>query len=290
MSIEELMQGSIDIHIHHAPEPFPFWKRRLDAVETALAAQEYGMRAIVLKNTWYPTAPIAQVAQQQAPGVLVFGSLCLDLEAGGLNPFAVEASARLGAKVIWMPVVSSVNARHLIRDMTGIPLEGEGISLLEPSGDLAPQVIEILEIIRDFDLVLATGHISPPEVLRLVDEALKVGVSKIVATHPLSKLGMESRLTLEQQQQLAEKGVLIEHTCFSIMPTGGKLGINEVVGAIRRVGARRCIISTDFGQAHHPPAPEGIRMFIAALLQHNFSNDEIEAMVKINPGRLLGLA
>lgn len=284
------MQGSIDIHIHHDPEPFPFWKRRLDAVGTALVAQEYGMKAIVLKNTWFPTAPIAQIAQQRVPGVLVFGSLCLDLEIGGLNPFAVEASARLGAKVIWMPVISSVNARQLIRDLTGIPLKGKGISLLEPGGDLVPQVTEILEIIRDFDLVLATGHISPPEILRLADEALKVGVSKIVATHPLSKLGMESRLTLEQQQQLAEKGIFIEHTCFSIMPTGGKLDINEVVEAIRRVGTRHCIISTDFGQAHHPPAPEGMRMFIAALLRHGLSEDEIETIAKVNPGNLLGLA
>lgn len=288
MGIDELMQGSIDMHIHPDPEPFPFWKRRMEADETALAAQEYGMKAIVIKSCWYPTAPIAQIAQKRAPNVLVFGSLVLDSAIGGLNPIAVDISARLGAKVIWMPVISTANALSLVKQKTGIPLKGEGISILNRHGHLVPEVTEILEIIKDFDLVLATGHISPLEILTLVDEALKIGVSKIVATHPLEKGGLKL-LTLEEQQKLTEKGVFIEHTFWNVMPTGGKQDIGKAVEAIRRVGVRHCIISTDFGQIHHPSAAEGMRMFIAALLQHGFSGDEIEIMGKVNPSSLLGL-
>lgn len=208
---------------------------------------------------------------------------------GGLNPFAVESSARLGAKVIWMPVTSSTNARHVIKQTTGMPLKGEGISILDRPGHLVPEITEILEMIRDFDMVLATGHISPPEIFALVDEALKVGVSKVVATHPLSTFGLESTLTLEEQQRLAEKGVFIEHTFWNVMPTGGKLDIDNLFEAIRRVGVIHSVISTDFGQAHHPSPPEGMRMFIGALLKYGFSEDEIEIMAKVNPGKLLGL-
>ncbi len=101
---------------------------------------------------------------------------------------------------------------------------------------------------------------------------------------------MEAVPTVQEQQQLADAGAFIEHTLWTVMPTGGKQDIGEVAEAIRRVGVQKYVMSTDFGQAHHPPAPEGMRMFISTLLQYGFSEDDIELMVKINPGKLLGLA
>src|SRR3989304_4169189 len=95
-AIERLMQGSIDMHVHHGPDPRV--ERRLDALQTALQAQEAGMRAIVLKNHDYPTVPVAYIVGQLAPKVAVLGSISLDYEVGGLNPSAVEASARMGAR------------------------------------------------------------------------------------------------------------------------------------------------------------------------------------------------
>ena len=42
------------------------------------------------------------------PEVNVFGSICLDYEVGGLNSYALEASAKLGARVVWMPTHSAI--------------------------------------------------------------------------------------------------------------------------------------------------------------------------------------
>ena len=96
--IDELLQGSIDMHLHHGPDSF--LPRRVDALEAARQAQQMGMRAIVLKNHHYPTAPLATMVSQLVPGMGVFGSLCLDFEIGGLNFYALECSAKLGAKVV----------------------------------------------------------------------------------------------------------------------------------------------------------------------------------------------
>ena len=59
-------------------------------------------------------------------------------------------------------------------------------------GELLPEVKEAMQIIaktktRDSngDLILATGHNSPPEVKLMVKEAVRVGVKHIIITHPL---------------------------------------------------------------------------------------------------------
>lgn len=78
--LDKLLQGSIDMHLHHGPDLLP---RRVDALEAARQAQQVGMRAVVLKNHNYPTAPLAMMVSRLIPGVGVFGSICLDFEIGG---------------------------------------------------------------------------------------------------------------------------------------------------------------------------------------------------------------
>lgn len=195
-AIERLMQGSIDMHIHHGPDPRV--ERRLDALQTALQAQEAGMRAIVLKSHEYPTAPLACIVGQMAPKVAVLGSICLDSEVGGLNPAAVEASAKMGAKVVWMPTFSAANNRRHVGQ------EG-GISILDEKGKMLSVVGEILEIIKHSDMVLATGHLSATEVSALVKEARGRGLTKIVITHP-SEPAVGTLLGLDQQRELAAQG------------------------------------------------------------------------------------
>jgi len=57
----------------------------------------------------------------------------------------------------------------------------------------------------------------------------------------------------------------------------------------KAIGAEHSIMSTDLGQSYNPPAPEGMRMFIATLLRKGLEAKEIEMMVKTNPAKLLGL-
>ena len=71
--IDELLKGSIDMHIHCGPDPRV--ERRLDAIDAARQAKEAGMRAIVLKSHEYPTAPLAYAVRRIVSDIDVFGSL-----------------------------------------------------------------------------------------------------------------------------------------------------------------------------------------------------------------------
>jgi hypothetical protein len=246
------------------------------------------MEGLVLKNREYPTAPLAIMIGKLVPEICVKGSLCLEYETGGLNVWAVEASAKLGAKVIWMPTISAMNSRRQVSEVLGVSLKGEGITILD--GDrILPEVTEILKVIRDYDLVLATGHLAPVEIFSLFDECLRLGLPKVVVTHPLSFNAVDKHLDVEGQKQLADSGAFLEQCLWSIMPTAGNLKPQEMVQTISAVGAEHCIMSTDLGQYPFPPAPEGLRMFIGMMLKCGLSPEEIEKMVKVNPRRLLGL-
>ena len=87
MNIDDLVRGSIDLHVHHGPGT---GECRMDALDTARYASQMGIRAIVLKNHNYDTAPLATMVNKLVPDVKVFGSMCLDYEAGGLNSYALK--------------------------------------------------------------------------------------------------------------------------------------------------------------------------------------------------------
>jgi hypothetical protein len=62
-----------------------------------------------------------------------------------------------------------------------------------------------------------------------------------------------------------------------------------MVDIIKSVGAKQCIMGTDLGQSFNPLPVEGMRMFIVTLLKNGITEDEINLMLKLNPGKLLGL-
>ena len=59
--------------------------------------------------------------------------------------------------------------------------------------------------------------------------------------------------------------------------------IREVADYMRELGADHCIMSTDFGRYALSTATEGLRQYIACMLDLGISADEIRTMVKTNP-------
>ncbi len=283
----KLVKGAIDMHVHFAPEPGV--SRHKNALESALTARELGLGGIVLKNRLYQTAPIAELVSQLVPGIAIFGAVCLDYECGGLNIYAAETAAKMGAKVLWLPVFSATNSKFLVERRTGVSIPGDGISILSEDGRLLPEVIDILKVVKDYDMVLATGHISAREILVVVEKARQLGINKIVITHAMSAYISEKILSEEERLKLAHDGAVIEHSAWEISPTGGGADPAEVVAAIKEEGPANCIMSSDFGGPAHPSAGEGMRLFISTMLKHGLTPDDITRMVKLNPARLLGM-
>lgn len=278
----EVIAGSIDTHVHFGPDTtFP---RRYDGLETASVAEQAGMKAIVLKSHSFPTAALAQLISKSVEKIAVFGGVCLDTEAGGLNPELVHVNAVLGARVIWMPTFT---ARYCMQKRGVIDLE-KGITLLDDYGKIKPEVIEILEVAKEFDLIIGSGHISYEETYQLYKEARARGLEKLVVTHPCT-VRVGCTLTLEQQQELARMGCYMEHCFVSTMPLHDRLDPEVLYKSIKIVGPERCIMASDFGQAHNPPPPEGLRMFVMAMLKLGLTEKEIDLMLRKNPANLLGI-
>jgi predicted TIM-barrel fold metal-dependent hydrolase len=240
-----------------------------------------GMRGLVLKSHEYPTHPMAYTASQAVPGISLIGGIALDAEVGGLNPLAVEATARMGGRVVWMPTFSA-RADRQHKGLKG------GIYLLDDQGRLVPEAYAVLEVIKTHDMVLATGHLSTEESLALVAEARNLGIGRIVVTHATT-MAFWTGMTLEDMKNLASMGAFIEHCIHVMMPLTNRLPPRELVATITSIGAEHCIVSTDFGQDFHPMPAEGLRMGIATLLQAGMEEVELGMLVKDNPSRLLGL-
>jgi len=286
MIIDDLVRGSIDMHCHHAPDAMI--EGRMDALETVKKAREMGMRAVVLKSTYFPTTPMADIIQKLVPEVKVFGSVCLDNEIGGLNHEALEPLAKFGTKVVWMPTHSSTNSRANMRRLPGVTLEGEGFSLIDAAGKLVPEVGRILSIVKKYNMVLANGHVSPRETFALFEAAKAMGINKMVVTHGLWVNG-SVKFTLDELKKLGEMGAYIEHCYVGFLPTDFRYDPKPMADAIKFIGAEHCIISSDLGQYYNPPPAEGMRMFIALLLKNGLSPTEVEFMAKKNSAKLLDL-
>jgi hypothetical protein len=138
-------------------------------------------------------------------------------------------------------------------------------------------------------MVLASGHISPPEAFILFNRAQELGIKKMVVTHPTDAEFLERSYTVEELQQLAKMGAYSEFTLVGILPNEFCHDPVKIVKTIKAIGAEHCIISTDLGQPQNPLPVEGLRLFIATLIHHGMTQKEIEQMVKINPAVLLGL-
>jgi hypothetical protein len=283
MNLDHLLKDAIDMHMH----PGPGAMCRLDATEAARQAQQAGMKAIVLKSHPGGVA-VANMVSQLVPGIKVLGSITLNFEVGGLNPYAVSSAAMSGARVVWMPTFAAANSIDKMRGL-GLPLQGEGISLLDKTGKLVPQMDAILKLIKQFDMVLASGHISPQETFVLFHEAQKMGIKRMVVTHPLDAEFSEKVFTVDELKQLAKIGAYSEFTLVGILPNEFCHDPAIIVKNIKDIGPEHCIISTDLGQPQNPLPVEGMRLFIATLLHHGMTQEEVVQMVKTNPAVLLGL-
>ena len=276
----QLMKGAIDIHIHIGPDPNR--RRRVTAYEAAIQAKEAGMRGIVLKSHDYITTPVTYLLQQMISGIELYGGLSLDFEIGGLNPHAVEMAGKIHTRVVWMPTFSSDWNMQLRKG------EGKGITILAQAGRILPVVTEILELIKKYDMTLATGHLSTGEIFALLDETRRVGVKRTILTHPLS-FSFGCRASLDEQKRMVGEGVYIEHCFIAAMPTSDRIDPQEIADAMRAVGPEHCIMSTDFGQIFNPVPVEGMRMYIETMLRCGITDEEIITMVRKNPAQALGL-
>jgi Family of unknown function (DUF6282) len=275
----ELLRGAIDIHVHSDPDNVP---RSLDGLEAAKQARAKGMRGIVLKNHYDPTAGLAFLARKEAAGLEVFGGIDLNLTVGGMNAVAVEHLTQVAGgfgRVVWM---STFDAENQVR----YSKENRPFVRVAENGALLAETRAVISSIARHRLVLATGHVSPQEALLLLQEGRRQSVAHMVVTHAMNAPVL---MDVPQMQQAARLGAFIEFVGGSLAGAEAKARIDRYAEAIRRVGPEFCILASDLGQKGNALPADGFAAFMAALRDRGLTRQQIDLMSKANPARLLGL-
>jgi len=276
---ENPLAGAIDIHVHAAPDSTP---RSIDAIDLARLAKSRGMRGLVLKNHYEPTASLAYIVRKEVPGIEVFGGIDLNLSVGGMNPSAVEHMASITGgygRFVWMSTYDSENqVRYSKQDRPFVRIAQDG--------QLVPEAKAVIGVIAKRNLVMATGHSSAEEDLMLVREAKAEGVQHMVVTHAMLR---PTHMSEAQMQEAAKMGAYIEFVYNGLIGTGKEYDFKDYAKAIRYVGVDHCVLSSDMGQPGNPVHTDGLTAFYAGLRAHGFTQAEIDRMSKLNPARLIGL-
>jgi hypothetical protein len=277
---DPVLVGAIDLHAHYGPDSYP---RQWDAFEVASLAKARGLRGVVLKNHWTETAGIAYLVRKYGTqGIEVFGAVTLDAPVGGVNPQAVRYMVDVTGgwgRIVWMPTHDSEHEVAYNKDQRrSVPVSR--------SGALLPEVLEVLDLIAEHSLTLATGHVTPEETLMILSEARKRGITRLIVTHPL----LDPQFTFMSVAQLREAaalGALIEITAGSLFREGP--GRARVLDAVRAIGPEKFFVASDSGLVGTPNYTDALVMAARVLRQNGIDEQALDAMFKSNPARLLGL-
>jgi hypothetical protein len=272
----QTLEGVIDFHTHAAPDGTP---RKIDVLELARMAKSAGMRGLVIKNHYEPTAALAYVVREAVPGIAVFGGIALNLTVGGVNPAAVEWMTKVEGgygKVVWLPTFDSESQAKLSgQQRPFVPVTRDG--------KILPEVLAVIALAAQHDLVLETGHSAPQESLLIIAEAKRQGVEHVLVTHAMNSPG--GSLALEEMREAARLGALLE---LVHSPLNDEQ-LRKEADAIRAIGAASFVLASDLGQPPNPLHTDGLLAMYQGLMAQGISAADIDLMSRKNPARLLGL-
>jgi len=291
--IANLLAGAIDPHVHTGPS---IANRALDHLEYARDCSKAGFAAIVTKDHDYAGVMTAALIRKHHPELTtkIYSSVVLNNVVGGLNPYAVEHTAAMGGKIVWLPTLTAENhfrwektsgwvhpaSTSKIRPATPIPV-------LNPDRSVRDDVKEILDIVAKTDIALASGHIHASETGIVFEEAKRRGVNRLIFTHPEDIVGA----SLDDVRGIAAMGAYVEHSLCMFLE-GCKFKSREEGELKRQIDAAtpdRTILCSDLGQVGTFHPIEGIRRGIKLCLDFGFSDDDIRKMVSLNTAKVLGI-
>lgn len=196
MDCKELIKGAYDLHVHSAPDVLP---RKMNDIAMAERIKQSGMAGYAIKSHFFCTSERAELMHELYPEVDYIGTITLNSSVGGINPTAMEMACRSGVKLVWFPTCDSEHERahtfngdpnkklpfwaRIIIEMKEAGIEAPTVNCLDENGELTQNVLDTLDIIAKYNVILTTGHISHEEAYKLIPEAVKRGVKNIIITH-----------------------------------------------------------------------------------------------------------
>lgn len=196
----------------------------------------------------------------------------------------------MNGRIIWLPTLAAENhlnwekssgwehpaSTQKIRPATAVPLFKDG--------KIRP---EVLDVIADTDIALASGHIHASETKIIFTEAKKHGVKRLIFTHPEDIVGA----SYDDTKEMADLGAYIEHS-LAFFLEGSKFKTRttqDLQTFIDLVGPERTILCSDMGQIGTLSPLEGLRRGVATCLSLGYSDAQIHQMVATNAASVIGL-
>ncbi len=281
------VSGIVDPHVHAGPCVVD---RTQDADEVVRDAVEAGYRGLVFKSPGFETATMAGLVKPSDGSLEVGGGIVLGHVSGGLNPAAVEAMFEVRTadgtrpgRVVWMP------SRDAEDHLAMTPRPGVTPVDLWDGTEPKPALVEILDLVRQHDGVVATSHLGYDQARRFVGVARARGLERVVVTHaemdPVS-------MSPEQKRELSAAGAVIEHAYASalvgpharaeILRGRRTVPVEEIVAGIRAAGIGRSIVCTDFGGLSFDPPVAGMLEFIELLEKAGLTQAELDTVASGN--------
>ena len=256
------MKGVCDMHVHTNPD---LRLRAYDDFQLADAAVRVGARAIVIKthlgftvNRAYLTNQYVKRVYGENTGFTMYGGVVMNKVIGGINHLE-----KMGQ--------DPTNGIELVRD-----------------GKVVPELLDVFKLIRDYDVVLGTAHVSPEEAFVVVEAARDAGVKKIVITHPEWWV---VDMSIEDQVRLVKDYDVILERCYAQNMGGGayKSNLPDNLEIIKTVGYEHVMVDTDGGQTENPHWELALEEYMQYLADHGIPEEHIYHMTKTIPYRLLGI-
>lgn len=247
----------VDLHVHAAPSLLP---RHGNDAETVTAERAVGFGTVVLKSHEGSTVERAAIAGGDQAGV--YGGIVLNSPVGGANPDAVQVAARLGGRVVWMPTVSAPNHRAGANSpelSVHRGFELGPVAVTDDDGRLLPGWHDVLDVVVEHDLLLASGHLHARETVTLFGEARRRGAQRLMVNHPLMAF---LHWTADDAQALLALDVHLE---LGILPDLLGNAEHASLNLTHTYPASLLVFGGDLGHAHHPGPDTAVAPWLADL-------------------------
>lgn len=291
--IDALLVGAIDPHVHSGPS---IAVRGVDHLELVQEASKAGFAAVVTKDHDYSGVMTAALISKHHPELRtkIYSSIVLNNVVGGFNPYAVEHTAAMGGKIVWMPTLAAEN--HLRWEKTGSWVHpastqkirpATGVPVLNGDKTVRDDVKEVLDVIARTDIVLASGHLHVSETWLVFEEAQRRGVKRLVLTHPEDIVDA----SMNDVSGMAAMGAYVEHSlCMFLEGSKFKTQPEEDLRKhIEAAGVDQTILCSDLGQTGVFSPLEGFRRGIKLCMDLGYPDEDIRKMVSLNAAHAIGL-
>jgi len=291
--ISRILIGAIDPHVHSGPSIAP---RGIDHLELAREMSEAKFAAVITKDHDYSGVMTAALIAKHHPELKtkVYSGITLNNVVGGMNPYAVEHTAAMGGKIVFMPTLAaenhlrwekSANWSHPASTQKMRP--ASPVPVLDANGQVRDDVKEVLDVIAKTDMALASGHLHVSETWKVFEEAQRRGVKRLVFTHPEEIVDA----SLNDVRGIAAMGAFVEHS-LSMFIEGSKFKVcadEDLQKHIEAAGVAQTILCSDLGQTGTFSPLEGFRRGVKLCIDLGYDDDQIHAMVSTNAARAFGL-